>query len=165
VDPWGLTGCPNVTVYRVQPRTNSKIVTGGAFRRMRERGASVMDAAAKRNKLLEQIDSPNPNKRVKALQDAQASGEKSPYISTTHNEAKARADLADQRSLGRDVELVTIRGPRNKGLDFEQEFNSLGGRKSPGRMKDADMEEFGIPDTHVPATGKSKSGFEIINRE
>jgi RHS repeat-associated protein len=164
IDPLGLTGCL-VTVYRVVSRSPTKIITGGAFLRARERGAGLLEAWTIRRKLLDAVNSSNPKTKIKALQDAQASGNKSPLISTTLNEDLARKQLEELRRKGVDAELITIQGPRDKGVDFEREFASLGGRSSPGRAKDAELEEFGIPDLFVPSTGQSKSGFEIIGRE
>jgi hypothetical protein len=154
-----------VTVYRVQPVTQTKIVTGGAFRRLREAGQDLVEANQKRLDLLRDAFHSNPNRRIRALESAQASGKKSPFISTTLDEDVARNAFDAARAEGRNMELVTIQGPRSGGVDFEATFDLLGGRKSPGRLKDADLKEFGIFDLFIPARGQSRSGFRIIGRE
>ena len=153
-----------ITVYRVQPVTNSQIITGGAFRRLRESGSNLLDANSKRAELLTEISHSNPNRRIRAMENAQASGRKSPFISTTKNQDTALRELEKAKKQGESVELVTIQGPRSGGLDFEDTFGSLGGRKSPGRMKDAELEEFGIPDLFIPANKPSRSGYIVTGR-
>jgi hypothetical protein len=150
------------TVFRVQPRGSSDIVTGGAFRRSREAGANLVDANARRRALMAQVDSADPVAVRRALVDAQASGAKSPFISTTFDESGALQSLADLRAKGIDAELLTIRGPRAGGVDFNAAFEALGGRTK--RFQDAALQEFGIRDLFIPARGKSRSGFEIIMR-
>jgi Pretoxin HINT domain len=152
-----------VTVYRIQPRVASGIVTGGAFRRTREGGTNLVQSNAVRQKLLDQITSTDPNIVRRALVDAQASGAKSPIISTTFNREGALAHLASMRARGLDVELVTITGPRAGGIDFNSAFEALGGRTK--RLKDQELEEFGILDLFIPSRGTSRSGFRIIDRQ
>jgi hypothetical protein len=154
-----------ITVYRVQPRTASQIVTGGAFRRARRAGTTILEAYEKRKDLLKELFHQNPNRRVRALENAQASGRKSPVISTTKNRILAEQELAVRRAAGGDYELLTIRGPKAGGIDFEEVVKELGGRKSPSRLKDAELEEFGILDLFIPANKPSKSGFRIVDRE
>ena len=154
-----------VTVYRVQPKGHSNIVTGGAFCRARESGSNLVQANKKRQKLLEKILSSDDSVVVKALQNAQASGRSSPFISTTFDEKGAIAHLNALRALGIEVELLTIQGPRSGGIDFEAIFKALGGRTKANRAKDADLQEFGIPDLFIPATETSRSGFRIIDRQ
>jgi hypothetical protein len=157
-------GVDEVTVYRVQVRQRSGAVTGGAFLRAREGGATTAEAFRKRQTLLSKVNSPDPDVRVRALQNAQASGRDSPFISTTFDRAGAESHLAAMRANGIDAELITIVGPRSGGVDFETAFRALGGRTKPNRFKDAELQEFGIADLFVPRTGSSPSGFRIIDR-
>jgi hypothetical protein len=143
----------------------TQVVTNGAFRREREAGKTLIEANGKRTKLMDKVTSEDPVMRVKALQDAQASGRNSPFISTTLNKTAAEKTAEALRARGLEVELLTIRGPRKAGVDVEAEFSRLGGRTKPNRMKDAELEEFGIPDLFIPGHGKSKSGFEIVERK
>ncbi|RDL12666.1 RHS repeat domain-containing protein, partial [Serratia fonticola] len=184
VDPLGLTSVPGdcpeppgtgvrahageelVEVYRVQPvRPNSDIVLGGAFLREREKGKSILQANNQRKKLLAKIESDDPAAAVNAMQHAQGGGGSSPVISTTFDKAAAEADFIDQLNAGRNVEMITIKGPRSGGLDFNLELEARGGRTKPARFKDEEMNEFGIKDLYVPPKGKgaSKSGFEITD--
>jgi len=153
----------SVTVYRIQPKTNSGIVTGGAFRRLREAGKNLVTANSKRRNLLNNVNSSDPAVSSKALSNAQANGKNSPFISTTFNKAGAEESFRKLKEQGLDVELVTITGPRKGGVDINKVFERLGGRKK--RLKDAELEEFGINDLFIPAKGKSKSGFEIVSRK
>lgn len=99
----------------------------------------------------------------RALVDAQASGLKSPFISTTFNEAKAIDKFRRASAeFGGQWELLKIRGPRSGGIDFNRMFELLGGRTK--RFGDADLDEFGIFDLFIPGTGKSRSGFEILEK-
>ncbi len=155
-----------VTVYRVQPADLPLRVTlGGAFLNRLERGAGVRAAQRERRRLLRRVNSPDAAVRVKALQQAQAGRSASPFISTSFDESAMLAHAQELQALtGRRFEVLTIRGPRSGGVDFERAFAELGGRTDPGRLKDATMREFGIPDLYLPATGRSRSGFEIIER-
>lgn len=152
-----------VTVYRVQTKTGTGILTGGAFRRLREGGMNIVEANATRRNLLEQVFSSDAKTQLKALYNAQASGAKSPLISTTLSREGAVKALAELKAQGINAEMLTIRRPRSGGLDFEKAFEALGGRTK--RFKDADMFEFGISDLFVPVKGKSKSGFTITERQ
>jgi hypothetical protein len=154
-----------VIVYRVQARTGVNIITGGVFKRLRETGTSVALANRARKELLDRVFSPDPIVRLNALQGAQASGRNSPFISTTLSRAVADEGAAALRAAGVDVELITIRGPRDGGVDFEAVLDVLGGRTKPSRLRDAALQEFGIPDLYIPAQGPSNSGFEVIRRE
>ncbi|HHQ6725421.1 TPA: hypothetical protein ACSTNG_005284, partial [Serratia fonticola] len=157
-----------VEVYRVQPvRPNSDIVLGGAFLREREKGKSILQANNQRKKLLGKLESDDPADAVRAMQHAQAGGGSSPVISTTLNKLEAEKVLANAKAKGLDFELLTIRGPKNAGIDFNLELKARGGRTKPNRMRDEAMEEFGIKDLYIPPQGKgtSKSGFEIIDRK
>ena len=153
----------SVTVFRVQPSGGSNIVTGGAFRRAREGGSNLVDANALRHKLLGQISSSDPNVMRRALVNAQASGAKSPVISTTFSRQGALDAQAALRARGIDAEVLTITGPRSGGIDFNAAFQSLGGRTK--RFQDAGLQEFGIPDLFIPSSGTSRSGFQIIGRQ
>jgi hypothetical protein len=154
-----------IIVYRVQARTGANIITGGVFRRLRERGTSLVLANRARKELLDRVFSPDPIVRLNALQGAQASGRNSPFISTTLSRAVAEEGAAALRTAGVDVELITIRGPGDGGVDFEAVLDALGGRTWPSRFRDAALQEFGIPDLYIPAQGPSSLGFEIIRRE
>ncbi|MDW6092441.1 hypothetical protein SBX64_07770 [Vibrio rhizosphaerae] len=67
--------------------------------------------------------------------------------------------------FGQEMEVITVKGPKDTGVYFNELFDNLGGRISPSRAKkDVEQQEVGIPDLFMPASGKSKSGFEIINR-
>ena len=147
-------------MFRVQAKRDTNIVTGGALLRARESGTSLLKANQKRKSLLEKVNSSDPDVAVKALQNAQASGRRSPVISTTLSKKKAKAALKKFKSKGVNAELITIKGPKDKGIDLEQSFKDLG-----GRTKNKQLEEFGIPDLFFPSKGKSKSGFEILKRE
>ena len=154
-----------VTVYRANPipANGSNIVTGGAFRRLREGGATLQEAYTQRQRLLDRLSSVDPDYVRRRLQDAQASGFKSPFISTTFNEGAARANVEELITRGINTELLVIEGPRSGGIDFEGVFAMLGGRL--GRHQDAEMEEFGILDLFLSDTQESKSGFYIVTRE
>jgi hypothetical protein len=154
-----------VIVYRVQSKTGANIITGGVFRRLRETGTSILLANRARKELLDRVFSSDPVVRLNALQGAQASGRNSPFISTTLSRAVAEEGAAALRATGVDVELITIRGLRDGGIDFEAVLDSLGGRTKPGRFRDAALQEFGIPDLYIPVQGPSRSGFEVIRRE
>jgi hypothetical protein len=144
-------------------------VTGGAFARERAITGNLQKAAKKRKKLMKKFEeAPSDERKVKAMENAQASGSSSPFISTTTDkqfalkraqEAKANPNLPDE------YELITIKGPKSEFFDFEFEFEKLGGRKNPKRLKDVEQKELGITDLFIPKKGKSKSGFEIKDRE
>ena len=154
-----------VKVFRAQPKTKSNIVTGGVFRRLREKGMSLILANRERQRLLRLVNSFDTNVRRNALQHAQASGDRSPFISTTFSEELALKGATDiAKETGIEWEIVTIEGPYSGGIDFEAVFKELGGRNNPRRFKDASLQEFGIFDLFIPVTGTSKSGFRIINR-
>ena len=184
VDPLGLASVPGdcpeppgtgvrahageelVEVYRVQPvRPNSDIVLGGAFLREREKGKSIMQANNQRKKLLGKLESDDPADAVRAMQHAQAGGGSSPVISTTFDKAGAEREFREALNDGRNVELITIRGPKSAGIDFNLELETRGGRTKPNRFRDEEMNEFGIKDLYVPPKGKgtSKSGFKIVD--
>ncbi len=150
-----------VTVFRAQPVGESRIVTGGAFGRLRGR-KGLAAANKERKRLLRRIESSDPNVVRNALAQAQGSGRSSPVISTTFDKNIAMERLADLKAHGIPAEVVTLRGPRSGGLDFETAFKAVGGRRK--RFKDSELAEFGIPDLFVPAKGRSRSGFEIIRR-
>ena len=100
-----------------------------------------------------------------ALQHAQASGDRSPFIPTTFSEELALKGATNiAKATGTEWEIVTIEGPCSGGVDFEAVFKELGGRNNPRRFKDASLQEFGIFALFIPASGTSKSGFRIINR-
>ncbi|MEL7498757.1 MAG: polymorphic toxin-type HINT domain-containing protein [Planctomycetota bacterium] len=153
----------DVTVFRVQPRGGSDIVTGGAFRRSREGGANLVEANALRQKLLSQTTSADPKIQRRALVNAQASGARSPVISTTFSRQGALDAQAALKARGIDAEILTITGPRSGGIDFNSAFQSLGGRTR--RLQDAGLQEFGIPDLFIPTSGTSRSGFRVIGRQ
>ena len=154
-----------ITLFRSQPKTETGIITGGAFGRAR--GDNLFQANKKRKKLQRGVNSSNQETRVNKLQRAQASGDSSPFISTT-SDRKFAEDRAkkSEKEFGTKFEVVEIKGPRSKTLDFEKEFDELGGRTSKKRFKDKEQSEFGIPDLFIPpkGKGKSKSGFEVIDR-
>ncbi|WP_411754401.1 type VI secretion system baseplate subunit TssF [Serratia sp. (in: enterobacteria)] len=152
-----------VEVYRVQPINNSSdILLGGAFLDQRLKGRSLLQANRERHRLMRRMTSDDPSVAVNAMQQAQGGRASSPVISTTLDKAGAEANLAKLGSVGVPAELITIRGPRSGGIDFNLELIQRGGRTK--RFGDEDMKEFGIKDLYVPAEGKSKSGFEIIDR-
>lgn len=154
-----------IKVFRAQPKTKSNIVTGGVFRRLREKGTSLIVANRERQRLLRLVNSVDANVRRNALQHAQANGDRSPFISTTFSEEMALKGAADiAKATGIEWEVVTIEGPRSGGVDFEVVFKELGGRSNPHRFKDASLQEFGIFDLFIPDNRTSKSGFRIINR-
>ncbi|ASA57933.1 filamentous hemagglutinin N-terminal domain-containing protein [Vibrio gazogenes] len=156
-----------IILYRTQPKKESKIITGGAFAREREHGASVSEAHDVRQSLLNAIENPKTNTQlIRALENAQASGNKSPYISMSKDKkfVERRAQQITD-VFGQEMEVITVKGPKDTGVDFNELFDNLGGRISPSRAKkDVEQQEVGIPDLFIPASGKSKSGFEIINR-
>jgi len=124
-----------------------------------------MEANKTRQELLSEVNSPNPNERRNALQNAQANGNNSPFISTTFSEElvlKSATELAEK--TGTEWEIVTIEGPSSGGVDFESVFKELGGRNKRQRFKDAALQEFGIFALFIPEKGTSKSGFRVINR-
>jgi hypothetical protein len=155
---------PIVRVHRMHATDATGEVRGGAYRRAIEAGKTPAEAEAIWQKLMDKVNSSDPKKAVKALEDAQASGNKSPFISTTF---KPKADLIrtilDLRDKGilTDFEVLTIVGRLSKGVDFEARFETLGGRLSPSRMKDAALAEFGIPEKSVPYEGESPGGFRV----
>jgi hypothetical protein len=165
-------------------------VTGGAFLRSREGALAqrlsepLLRAWQARHKYLQRIYEPtSATKKVEAMLKAQGSGNWSPFISTTRSRAGALEAYKGLRARGVDAEIIVIRGPRNKMFDFESEFEAVGGRTDPKRLKDADMQEMGIPDLFIPPQPKpgqglrgfiekivppkarSKSGFYIVLRE
>ena len=156
------SACGDVTVFRVQPVGESSHVTGGVFARLRERGSGLLRANGERHRLLRRVGSADANVRRNALAQAQGGGRSSPFISTTFDEAGALSQLRALEARGINAELLTIRGPRAGGADFNAALRSLGGRTK--RFGDADLLEFGIPDLFIPSTGASRSGFSIVLR-
>jgi hypothetical protein len=166
-----------VTVYRAQPRranniiTNnsillaqSDIVTRGRFLRGRESGDTLTRAFNRRNRLLNNILNSSGTDRVTLLEAAQRSGNRSPFISTSFDRAGTEAAAQDLLNFYDQSELIVIRGPISGGINFEAEFERLGGRVSSDRTGDAAMREFGIIDLFIPPTGTSSSGFAIVDR-
>lgn len=152
-------------MFRDQPLTETKIVTGGAFRRARESGKTLQRANRKRRKLLKKTQSEDPARAVKALENAQAGGNSSPFISTTKSEQGAINSALGNIRKGRGPrEVIEIVGPKKSGVDFERRFKQLGGRRNPDREKDKVMKEIGVSDLFIPPTGQSRSGFEVLFR-
>ncbi|WP_338863086.1 RHS repeat-associated core domain-containing protein [Myxococcus stipitatus] len=180
VDPFGLTdgcGSDTIIVYRAHVlESDPDKITGGMLRRLMEGGMDSTTAhqhwqahrdavmnlmAALRNGTL---DERGFRQLRNALQDAQATGMKSPFISTTFDRAGAESSVAAHLARGTPAELLAIQGPREGGVDFNATFDQIPQGRSPGRVakNDAGMQEFGIPDLFVPRTGTSASGFHVI---
>ncbi len=161
-----LTGGPShpIVLYRVQPATPGA-VRGGAYLRTLEDGYSMAKALRNVRRLEGKIFDPRtPNERVvKYLENAQAGGQSSPFISTSSSRAYALYNLYHLRARG-PAELLTIRGPQGAALNFEAAFRAIGGRRNAARSKDRLMQEHGLPDIVLPEAGTSAYGFEIIGR-
>lgn len=180
VDPFGLNdgcGADTVIVYRAHVlESDPDRITGGMLRRLIEGGMDPADAhqrwQAHRDAVMNlmsalrngTLDERGFRQLRNALQDAQATGIKSPFISTTFDRAGAESAVAAHLSRGTPAELLAIQGPRSGGVDFNQTFDQIPGGRSPGRVakNDAGMQEFGVPDASIPRTGTSSSGFQII---
>lgn len=123
-----------------------------------------------------------PDARRQLLQDAQESGAKSPFISTSlvagSDVREATAAViqytVDRYADGINLELMLLAGPRSAGIDFEAEMLSLDSegtyarfnhRTTAERAKDAELKEFGILDPSLPLDGTpTAAGFRILKR-